>query len=77
MRSLWSPGQFLRKRRVTEIQGSALAELLAAGKMLQLVDIREEAAFRAGHLPGAHHIPLHSLKQNLTALDPGQPTVVY
>jgi rhodanese-related sulfurtransferase len=67
----------LRRRRVAEVSGPELAELLAAGQMLQVIDIREEAAFRAGHVPGAHHIPLQSLEQTLTALDPGQPTVVY
>jgi rhodanese-related sulfurtransferase len=77
MRTLWSLERLWPRQRVAEVSGQELVQMLAAGKELQLVDVRDGAAFRAGHLPGAHNIPVQSLEQSLTALDPGQPTVVY
>ena len=77
MRRLWDWGRLLQRRKAEEVSGQEVAELLATGNELQIVDIRGESAFRAGHLPGALHVPLQSLEQMLPTLDPSRPTVVY
>jgi rhodanese-related sulfurtransferase len=77
MQRLWAWGRYRCPDRVEELSAPALAAWLAEGKALQLVDIRGDAAFRAGHLPGALHVPLQRLDQMLSALDPSRPTVVY
>lgn len=43
------------------------------------LDIREEAEYRAGHIPAAIHIPLKSLSARVTELDKnkGLPIVTY
>jgi hydroxyacylglutathione hydrolase len=47
----------------------------AANEQRQVLDIRQDAEFSAGHLPGALHIELGSLAQQLAELPPG-PTLV-
>lgn len=41
-----------------------------------LVDVREVNEWRAGHIPGALHIPLGSLTQRVQELDPTKETIV-
>jgi hydroxyacylglutathione hydrolase len=47
----------------------------AANEQHQVLDIRQDAEFSAGHLPGARHIELGSLAQHLAEL-PREPTLV-
>ena len=54
-------------RRLT---AAALHELLQRGERPLLVDVREDAEFAAGHLPGAVHIPLGQLPQRLAEIKP-------
>jgi rhodanese-related sulfurtransferase len=42
-----------------------------------LVDVRPVEEYRAGHLPGAHGIPLESLKARLSELPRGREVVAY
>lgn len=42
-----------------------------------LVDVREEHEYMAGHLPGAIHMPLGELALRAKELDPSKPTVAY
>jgi rhodanese-related sulfurtransferase len=63
--------------RVAELSAADLAHRLADGQAVQLIDIRDAGAFRAGHLPGAHHLPLDRLEQNLGMLERRKLTVVY
>jgi len=44
---------------VEEITPTELQAKLAAGEDVQVVDIREERAFAAGHIPGAENVPFH------------------
>jgi len=53
-------------RRLT---AAALHELLQRGERPLLVDVREDAEFAAGHLPGALHIPLGQLPQRLAEIE--------
>lgn len=44
---------------------------------LTLLDVRQAAEYRGGHLPGAVHIPLDELPERLDELDRERPTIVY
>jgi sulfur-carrier protein adenylyltransferase/sulfurtransferase len=50
---------------VRRLSVAALHELLQRGEKPLLVDVREDAEWAAGHLPGALHIPLGELPQRL------------
>jgi len=50
---------------VRRLTAAALHELLQRGEKPLLVDVREDAEWAAGHLPGALHIPLGELPQRL------------
>ncbi|MFF8371418.1 rhodanese-like domain-containing protein [Streptomyces lydicus] len=43
----------------------------------QLVDVRNPAEYEAGALPDAHNIPLATLPDRITELDPRRPVVLY
>jgi len=45
---------------VEEISPAALKDRLDRGEDVQVVDIRPEAAFAAGHIPGAENVPFHA-----------------
>ena len=66
-----------RQRRVTGVSAAELERWMTEGRPLQVLDIRDAAAFRAGHLPHALHLPLDRLKQDWKTLDPSLTTVVY
>jgi sulfur-carrier protein adenylyltransferase/sulfurtransferase len=55
---------------IRRLTAAALHELLQRGERPLLVDVREDAEFAAGHLPGALHIPLGQLPQRLAEIDP-------
>ncbi len=59
----------------SRISGSSAREKVAAGA--QLVDVRSEAEFRGGGIPGAKNIPVQSLSRRLGELDRQKPVVVY
>jgi len=60
-------------RRLTVAE---LHELLQRGEKPLLVDVREDAEWAAGHLPGALHIPLGELPQRLQEI-PSQSHAVF
>jgi hydroxyacylglutathione hydrolase len=43
---------------------------------LQLVDVREQAEWEAGHIPGAIHTPYHDITGVPDDIDPGRPVAV-
>jgi rhodanese-related sulfurtransferase len=43
----------------------------------QLVDVRVDHEWDAGHIPGAMHLPLEELAERSSELDPGRPVVLY
>jgi rhodanese-related sulfurtransferase/DNA-binding transcriptional ArsR family regulator len=42
-----------------------------------LLDVRDEAEYRQGHLPGAVHVPLEKLEANLAHLPPDREIIAY
>ena len=54
------------------IEGAALAARIAAGEPPLILDVRTEAEFEAGHIPGAINIPHDALAGRLGEL-PGAP----
>lgn len=44
---------------------------------IQLIDVRSEAEFRRGAIPGAKHIPIDSLRDRLEELDRDREVLVY
>ena len=42
----------------------------------QIVDVREPDEWRAGHIPGAVHVPLASLQARMRDLDPQRELIV-
>jgi rhodanese-related sulfurtransferase len=42
---------------------------------LQIIDVREDGEWAAGHIDGAVHIPLDQLEQRIGELDPQRPVV--
>jgi rhodanese-related sulfurtransferase len=79
MRGLWKrvADRYRRRDRVREVSGEMLERWLADRPAIQLLDIRAAAAFHCGHLPGARHLPLERLPQEMASLDRSVPTVVY
>lgn len=63
--------------RVPGISARGLANELATVPAPQLVDVRTEAEFRHGHVPGAISAPITSLAETLPrlGLDPGRKVV--
>lgn len=43
----------------------------------QLVDIRDEQSFAAGHIAGARHLDNNTLQSFIEEADPDQPVIVY
>src|SRR5687768_10406594 len=51
------------------------AERLAAGEA-DLIDVREQYEWDAGHIEGARHVPLQDLAAVAPELDPQRPVVI-
>jgi rhodanese-related sulfurtransferase len=53
-----------------------LKSLMAKSQPL-LVDVREPAEYRSGHIPGATNIPLQTLARNVNKIPTDRPVVLY
>ncbi len=63
--------------RVPDISASELQTRLAGGNRVQIVDVRSRTEWRRSHIPGAVSVPIHALKDCLTALQlDGQKPIV-
>ncbi|HVX34406.1 MAG TPA: rhodanese-like domain-containing protein [Solirubrobacterales bacterium] len=58
-----------------EISRAEAREMVDKGA--QLVDVRADHEWEAGHLPGAVHIPLAELPQHLDEIDKDRPVILY
>jgi hydroxyacylglutathione hydrolase len=60
-----------------EIGQMTVHELKKRAADLQIVDVRSPREWKNGHVPGAHHIFLPELRQQIGKLDRAKPTAVY
>ena len=63
--------------RVTEIQPARLAERLAQGERLEIIDVREPHEWQIGHIPGARLVPLDRIGAEIPRLDKSRETILY
>lgn len=61
---------------VEEMSPAELNERLEAGDDVQVVDIRPERAFRAGHVPGAENVPFTRFARAVSEREWGEEIVV-
>jgi rhodanese-related sulfurtransferase len=62
---------------VSDVEPIELAERLARGERVQLVDVREPHEHAHARIDGARLIPLRTLPARAAELDPGAETIVY
>ena len=65
----------LKLPRVPEVSPEEAKRLIDAGA--QLVDVRIDYEYEAGHIPGARLVPLPDVHSEGARLDRGRPVVVY
>lgn len=66
---------FLRRFGTPSIDVAELDTRLKAG-VVRVLDVREEAEFRGGHLPGAINIPVKRLPERVAKLKRDKPYAV-
>src|SRR5258706_2485359 len=58
-----------------EVTATEAKDLIEAGA--QVVDVRTDMEYAAGHIPGSRHVPLADVQSEAAGLDPEAPLVVY
>lgn len=78
------PGEPELRRLYFRMKLAAEAELLAVARQVEagggelaLLDVRDAAAYAAGHIPGALSLPLADLPARMAELDRGRAYVTY
>lgn len=71
----WSGLRYFRVRKAANYLNNADFEKMYHGG--QLIDIREQAAYRQKHILGARNLPASQLKQSLTAIRKDKPLFIY
>jgi glyoxylase-like metal-dependent hydrolase (beta-lactamase superfamily II)/rhodanese-related sulfurtransferase len=68
------------KRPVERIERMSVPELHERwegdGSHLQVLDVREQDEWDAGHIPGSVHLPYHDIHELPTGIDPDEPIAV-
>jgi adenylyltransferase/sulfurtransferase len=62
---------------VKEIQPMQLAEKLATGENVEIIDVREPFEWELGHIPGARLVPLNRIADEIPRLDRRRETILY
>ncbi len=62
--------------RIAQIDAEGVARRLETG-LVHVVDVRSQAEWQAGHIPGAQHIPLGDLPGQANTVPSGRPVVVH
>jgi adenylyltransferase/sulfurtransferase len=72
------PGnQTAAEGEVIEISPAQLVARLEASRDVDLIDVREPAEWRMGHIPGARLVPLGQIAEEIPKLNPARETIVY
>jgi rhodanese-related sulfurtransferase len=58
-----------------EVGATEAKQIIESGS--QIVDVRTDGEFEAGHIPGARHIPVADLQREAAGLAKEQPVVIY
>lgn len=64
-------------RDVRSVSVRWVEKMLGSGDDVALIDVRSSTAYRAGHLPGAFHVPLPNVRPGHAALSGVGTVVVY
>jgi hydroxyacylglutathione hydrolase len=64
------------RRDVGRIERLTVPELADRRDRLQVLDVREEAEWRSGHIPGSLHLPYHDIHALPQGLDASRPVAV-
>jgi rhodanese-related sulfurtransferase len=59
-----------------ELSPARVEEMVRAGEV-ELIDVRRQHEWEAGHIPGARHIELNALQAAADELAGGKPLVIY
>ena len=59
-----------------ELEPERVAELVSSGEA-ELVDVRTDGEYEAGHVAGARHVPFEELTARSAELDSERPLVLY
>jgi rhodanese-related sulfurtransferase len=59
-----------------EVDVARLAEMIVAGDV-ELIDVRRDYEYEAGHIPGARHVELNDLPANADSIPKDKPVVFY
>lgn len=62
---------------VAEIQPSQLADRIARGEQLEIIDVREPYEWQIGHIPGARLVPLSAIPDEIPRLDKKRTVILY
>lgn len=68
---------FTRAPKSATVDVTAAKRSLGSDAGLQLIDVRTEMEYAAGHLPAARLIPLQQLGSRLSEIDPQKPVLLY
>ena len=64
------------ERTGLEVGVAELAEMISAGDV-EVVDVRRDYEYEAGHIPGARHIELNALTASAESIGKDKPVVFY
>ncbi|HEU4747696.1 MAG TPA: molybdopterin-synthase adenylyltransferase MoeB [Gemmatimonadaceae bacterium] len=62
---------------VSEIEPAQLAERIASGEKLEIIDVREPYEWQIGHIPGARLVPLGTIADEIPRLDKKRTIILY
>jgi len=62
---------------VSEIQPAQLADRIARGEQLEIIDVREPYEWQIGHIPGARLVPLSTIADEIPRLDKKRTIILY
>ena len=66
----------MEKRDVESIERIEVPELHERNGALQVLDVREETEWKAGHIPDSAHVPYHDIHSLPEGIDPDKPVAV-